>query len=126
MADNVPAKDGNGGSYSVRAEDIGGQHLYVFLAGSHERTYKGVQNLTLSGTATSLTVPGGATHADIYAEGGTVNDFARYWHFSTNPTSTVGKRLRDHEEIVSANPLTFRAIVGSGAVTLRIEYYSYE
>jgi hypothetical protein len=78
----------------------------------------------LTGSSQSLTLPSGATHALIYAEGATVNDFARYWHVTT-PSSTVGKKLKDHEELSTAQPAQFRALNGSGTVTLRVEYYHY-
>lgn len=98
----------------------------VVLAGVHKRTYLGTQNLALTGSAQSLTVPAGtpAAFGDIYSEGGTTNDYARYWHGGTTPTATNGKKLKDDQEIQSADPGSFSAIVGSGAVTLRIEYYS--
>lgn len=97
----------------------------VVLAGVHKRVYRGVQSLVLSGVAQSLTVPAGApaVFGDIYSEGATINDYARYWHGAT-PTSAVGKRLKDHEEIQSASPSDFLALAGSGTPTLRVEYYS--
>lgn len=97
----------------------------VVLAGIHKRIYLGTASLVLTSSAQSLAVPAGtpATFADIYAEGGTVNDFARYWH-GTAPSAAVGKKLKDDNEIQSADPGSFSAILGSGAVTLRIEFYS--
>ena len=100
--------------------------LQVILAGEHERVHDGIQSLTLSGTSQTLTVPGGATHALIYNEATTpASDFARYWHGATAPTSSVGKKLKDHEEIVSADPANFRVINGVGGGVLRVEYYHY-
>jgi hypothetical protein len=106
----------------------GGQDIVaqVVLAGVHKRVYVGTQSLVLTGAAQSLTVPAGtpATFADIYAEGATANDYARYWHGGSVPTASVGKKLKDDNEIQSADPSTFQAINGSGTVTLRIEYYT--
>jgi len=100
--------------------------LQVMLAGEHERVHDGIQSLTLSGSSQTLTVPGGATHALIYMEAtAPTTDFARYWHGATAPTASVGKKLKDHEEIVSADPANFRVIVGTGGGILRIEYYHY-
>jgi len=116
----------DGQTRTLRSRDVGaGVQAQVIIVGEHVRVHDGVQSLALSGTAQTLSVPGTATHALIYAEGSTANDFARYWHGAT-PTSSVGKRLRDHEEIVSADPSEFEAINGSGSVTLRVEFYHYE
>lgn len=107
---------------AIDGKDIVAQ---VVLAGIHKRTYLGVQSLTLTGTAQTLTVPAGtpASFADIYAEGATVNDYAKYWHGAT-PTATVGKRLSHDQEIQSADPSSYSALNGSGTITLRIEYYT--
>lgn len=98
----------------------------VVLAGVHKRTYLGVQSLTLTGSAQTLTVPAGtpATFADIYCEGGGATDFGRYWHGGVTPTAAVGKRLYNDQELQSADPGSFSAIVGSGTPILRVEYYS--
>ena len=50
-------------------------------------------------------MPGGETHALIYAQGAADTDVARYWEGGAAPTSSVGKRLKDHEEIVTAYSL---------------------
>lgn len=97
----------------------------VVAAAEHVRTYDGVQNLTLTGSSQALTPQGASTHCEIYAEGASDTDFCRYWVGGTAPTSSVGKRLKDHEEIACATPNTFHAINSSGTVTLRIEYYHY-
>lgn len=130
-ASNLPVVQAGVPSHSIRNEktgvDGGGKDILaqVVLAGVHKRTYLGVQSLILTGVAQTLTVPAGtpASLADIYAEGATVNDFARYWHGAT-PTGSVGKKLSNDQEIQSADPASFSAINGSGGVTLRIEYYS--
>lgn len=98
----------------------------VVLAGVHKRVYVGVQTLVLTGASQSLTVPAGipAVFADIYAQGATATDYARYWHGGTTPTATTGKKLGDNTEIQSVDPSTFKAINGSGTVTLIIEYYT--
>lgn len=113
------------GSETFRSTEVGGLHQPHVLVGAKQRTYKGVQSLVLTTTAQSLTVPGTATHADIYMEGGAADYYCRYWH-GTAPTSTVGKKLKDHEEISSASPATFQAILASGTGTLRVEFYAYE
>lgn len=97
----------------------------VVAAAEHVRVYDGIQSLVLTGTSQSLTPQGVATHCTIYAEGATSSDFARYWEDGSTPTSSVGKRLKDHEEIACSSPTTFKAINGSGTVTLRISYYHY-
>lgn len=98
----------------------------ILRVGAHVRTYKGVQSIAATASSQLLTVPSGATHCDIYAEGGSSSDFVRYWHGSTSPTASAGKKLKDHEEIASSSPANFRFIASSGSVTLRVEYYSYE
>lgn len=120
MADNYTR-----GSQTFRSEDKSNIQFPVILAGAQVRTYIGTQNLTLSGTAQTLTVPSGAEFADIYCEGATTSDYARYYHAGTVPTSSVGIKLKDHEITSSANPATFRAINSSGSCTLRVEYYAY-
>jgi hypothetical protein len=127
MADNAPYTPGAG--RTMRTRDKSGIDIQVVAAGAHKRTYKGQQNLVLSGTSQALTVPAGAEFADIYGEGATANDVARYWHTGgggADPTATVGKKLKDHEEISTADPATFEAINSTGTTTLRIEYYAYE
>lgn len=110
---------------TFRAEGVGGEKLPAVVTGALHRVYKGVQTLVLTTTAQSLTVPAGATHADIYAEGGADTHYCRYWH-GTAPTASVGKKLKDHEEIASANPAGYQAILSSGTITLHVEYYAYE
>lgn len=130
MADNITYANSSTGaipnSTVIRTEDVGGKHLQVTLVGAHVRTYKGTQSLTLSGTAQTLTVASGGTHADIYCEGATSSDYARFWHAGSTPTASVGVKLKDHEIVQTADPGTFRAINGSGSCTLRVEYYAYE
>lgn len=120
MADNYTRQ-----GQSFRAEDFSGIIFPVVLAGAHVRTYLGTQSLTLTSTAQTLTVPAGATLADVYCEGASTSDYARFWHGGTVPTGSVGVKLKDHEVIATADPATFRAINGSGTCTLRIEYYAY-
>lgn len=128
---NLPVTAAGGPTHHSRSEKTGtavdGKDIIaqVVLAGLHKRTYLGTQSLLLTGTAQTLTVPAGtpAAFADIYAEGATANDFARYWHGAT-PTASVGKKLKDDQEIQSADPGSFSSINGSGTVTLRVEYYS--
>lgn len=122
MADNFTRQ-----GQVFRAEDKSSIWYPVVLAGAHVRTYKGVQSLTLTSAAQALTVPSGAEFADIYCEGSSTTDFCRFWHGATDPTATVGVKLKDHEVIASADPSTFSAINGSGSgtCTLRVEYYAY-
>ena len=116
----------DGTTETLRSTDVGsGVQAQVVLAGEHVRTFDGVQSLDLTGSSQALTVPSGATHAAIYCEGSSTTDYARYWEDGTAPTSSVGKKLKDHEEIENASPATFHAIVGSGTLTLRISYYHY-
>lgn len=110
------------GTHAGDSKDIISQ---VVLTGIHKRTYLGVQSLVLTGASQALTVPAGtpAALAEVYAEGATVNDYARYWHGST-PTATVGKKLKDDQELQSASPGDLNFINGSGTITLRAEYFS--
>jgi hypothetical protein len=128
VSDNFQALDGANNPITVRSRDVGsGIQAQVTMAGEHTRVYDGVQTLTLTTTAQSLTVPGSATHATIYCEGASGTDFARYWH-GTAPTATAGKKLKDHEEIASASPASFQAIIGTGGGSpkLLVEYYHYQ
>ena len=97
--------------------------------GAKARTYLTPQSLLLTGSSQSLTVPpaplGQSVLADIYCEGASSTDYARYWHGGQAPTAAVGKKLKDHEEIPSADPASFRALNGSGTCTLRVDYYYY-
>lgn len=131
-ASNLKATEAGTPTHLIRNEKTGvdggtGKDIIaqVVLAGVHKRTYLGVQTLALTGTAQSLTVPAGtpATFGDIYNEGGSGTDFARYWHGAT-PTASVGKKLFDDNEIQSADPASLMGINGSGTNTWRIEYYS--
>lgn len=122
MADNYSRTGQN-----FRSEDKSSVQFPVVLAGAHVRTYLGTQNLAVSGSSQTLTLPAGTEFADIYCEGASSTDFCRYFHGGTVPTGTVGKKLKDHEELASADPATFRVIAGTGGgtCTLRVEYYQY-
>jgi hypothetical protein len=120
------ADDYTRGNETFRAKEVSAKKTPIMLAGEHVRVHDGIQSLTLTGSSLSLTVPGSATHALIYCEGAADTDFARYWHGATAPTSSVGKRLNDHEEIATAAPGVFKAIIGQGSPILRVEYYHYE
>lgn len=125
MSDNLAVSQGSG--TTLRTTDTGTAHIQHVLAGEKQRVYDGIQNLTLTSSSQALTVPGGATHALVYCEGAAGTDFARYWQDGTAPTASVGKKLKDHEEIELASPSNFHAIIGSGggSPVLRIEYYHY-
>jgi len=126
MANDLVVTDWFGVPRTVGFKDVGGRLLQEALAGEDVRVFDGVQSLPLTNAALSLTVPGSATHALIYAEGDTVDAVARYWqHGAATPTASVGKRLKDHEEMGCASPGTFKAINEIGVITLRIEYYHY-
>lgn len=103
--------------------------LQILVVGAHTRTYYTPQSLVCTDTSVhSLTVPPGATHADIVMEGAASTDYVRFWYGATDPTATVGIILLDGQLEPSADPATFTAIKGStgGGGTLRISYYSYE
>jgi hypothetical protein len=110
---------------TFRAEEFSSVLFPVVLAGAHVRTYLGTQSLALTGSSQTLTVPAGATFADVYCEGASSTDYARFWHGGSTPTSSVGVKLKDHEVIQTADPATFRAINSSGTCTLRVEFYKY-
>lgn len=131
-ASNLPITQAGVPTHHNRSEQTGtngadGKPIIaqVVLAGLHKRVYIGTQTLVLTGAAQALTVPGGspAVFAEVYAEGATVNDYARYWHGAT-PTATVGKKLSNDQELQTVDPASFSAINGSGTVTLRIEYFT--
>lgn len=126
MADNYTRQ-----ADTFRAKDKGGVKSPVTLVGVHTRTYKGTPQSVVCTDVNvhNLTVPTGADFAEITMEGAAAaTDFVRYWHGSTDPTSTVGVKLVDGDTIVSADPATFTAIKGStgGGGTLRVEYFAYE
>jgi hypothetical protein len=111
---------------TFRAEDFSGVLFPVVLAGAHVRTYNTTtQTLTLTASAQTLTVPTGYTFADIYCEGSADTAYCRFWHGGATPTSASGVKLKDHEVLQSADPVTFRAINSSGTCILRVEYYKY-
>lgn len=124
MADNYTRS-----AETFRAKDASGIKSPVVLAGAHVRTYKGIASPDVTGVGVvNLSVPAGATHADIVMEGGAATDFVRFWHGATDPSSTVGVKLFDGQAVATADPATFSAIKGStgnGGI-LRVEYYSYE
>jgi len=121
MADNYTR-----GAQTFRSEDKSNIQFPVILVGAHVRTYTGIASYTSSGTAASLTaIPAGTEFADIYCDSSTDTDFVRFWHNSTNPTTTVGVKLKAHEVVQSADPATFRFIASSGTPTLRVEFYRY-
>lgn len=121
MADNYTRQQ-----QSFRSEDKSNVQFPVVLVGAHVRTYTGTASVTLTGTSQTLSsIPANTEFADIYCEGATANDYARFWHGGSTPTSSVGVKLKDHEVLQSADPATFRALNGSGTCTLRIEYYRY-
>lgn len=120
MADNYTRQ-----GQTFRAEDFSSVIFPVVLAGAHVRTYVGTQSITSTGSSQSLTVPSGATFADVYCDSSTDTDYVRYWHGGSTPTTTVGVKLKAHEVVQTADPATFRFIAGSGTPALRVEYYKY-
>jgi hypothetical protein len=117
------------GSETFRAKETGGIKSPVLLAGAHIRTYKGVESLVVTDTSLhNLTVPAGATHADIVMEAAADTDFVRFWHGASNPTASVGVMLYNREAVATADPASFSVIKGSSGAggTLRVEYYAYE
>lgn len=123
------ADDYTRGTETFRAKEVAGKKSPILLAGAHVRTYKGVESLAVTDTFVhTLTVPSGATHADIVMEGAADTDFVRFWHGPTNPTASVGVKLFNREAVATADPGSFSAIKGSTGAggTLRIEYYAYE
>ncbi len=124
MADNYTRS-----SETFRAKDSSGVKSPVTLIGAHVRTYKGVESLVATGAGVvNLTVPSGATHADIVMEGAATTDYVRYWHSATDPTSAVGVVLFDGQLLTTAAPSTITFIKGSTGAggTLRIEYFAWE
>lgn len=122
MADNY-ARQGQ----TFRAKDNSGILSPIVAAGEHVRIFDGIQSIASSGSSQALTPASGSTHALIYCEGAADTDFVRYWQDGTAPSATVGKKLKDHEEMACAAPASFHFITGSGsgACTLRMEYYHY-
>lgn len=130
MADNRQFTPGSGTDPSMRMKEISSDLLApIVLAGEHVRNYLGVETLSIGASVSTLTVPAGATHAEVYCDNTAASldstSYVRYWH-GTNPSATVGKRLFHNESIPTAQPSQFRATNGSGSGnTLRIEYYQY-
>jgi len=105
--------------------------LPVSLVGAHTRTYKGTpQSLAVTGTGVvNLTVPVGADFAEVYFSGATATtDYIRFWHGSTDPTSTSGIEMVDGDTYITASPSTISFIKGAsgGGGTVHVEYFSYE
>lgn len=124
MADNYTLGDG-----VFRAKDTSGVKSQVMLVGAHTRTYMGVQSVPVTGTvAVNLSVPSGATHADVTMEGAASTDFVRYWHGATDPTSSAGAKLKDGESLTSADPATLTFVKGApgGGGTVRVEYFAWD
>lgn len=95
--------------------------------------HKGSQQLTIDGTARSLTVPAGATHA-FMSFSGTAGEFIRMKLGGVNPTGTVGTKVIVGDYIDMTDPLAnyasllsgFRGIRGStntADVIADIEYF---
>lgn len=126
MADNITVSTAEG-NREIRTREISPDlHGHVMFAGEHVRVFDGSASYNDSTSSQSLTsIPAQATHALIYNEGASTADFVRYWQTGTAPSSTVGKRLKDHEEMACASPSNFRFIRGSGTNTLRVEFYHY-
>jgi len=125
----MPAPSSNnytrqGDTYRANTSPAGGD-FPATMVGALRRVYDGVQTLTLTGTAQTLTVPSTATHADVYCAGGASTDFARYWHGGTAPTASVGMKLKDGELLETGDPDSLKAIIGSGSPVLSAEFYHY-
>lgn len=122
MADNFTRQNEIFRSKEISA----GLHAPIMIVGAHTRSYvSGAESVSALTASKSLTVPSGATHADIYVEGSASTDYIRFWHDGSTPSSTVGMKAMDGEVIQSASPSTFKAINGSGTCVLRVEYYKY-
>lgn len=125
MSDNITVSTAEG-NLDIRSKEISaGLHAHVMFAGEHIRVFDGVQSIADTTSSQSLTVAGSGTHALIYCEGASSTDYVRYWQDGTAPSSSVGKKLKDHEEIACASPANFKFIRSSGTCTLRVEYYHY-
>lgn len=92
------------------------------LDGRIRREPKGYQQLTVSTTAVSLTVPDGADYAQIQCA--TTN--VRWRDDGTAPTSSLGLQLLAGAELLyDANPKKIQFIrSGAADATLDISYYS--
>lgn len=126
MADNLGVTPGTGAT--LRTTEISaGLHAQHVLAGEKVRVSDGDATLTLSGSSQALpSIPGTATHATVYCDAAADTDYARYLEGNGTPSSSVGKRLKDHEEIAVSSLSTFHAILGGGTtIVLRIFYYHY-
>ena len=112
---------------TFRTREVGGKQLPIMLVGAHVRVSDDYQKITLNtGSVFTLTVPGGATHADIYFEGTVGTDYGRYLHGPDDPTSTDGIRIKDHELITSSDPATFGIVRGQAtSCIVHVEYWHY-
>jgi hypothetical protein len=83
----------------------------------------GYQQLTLSGTAASLTVPAGANRALIECDGAAAAN-SRWRDDGIAPTSTIGMELNAGVFLAyEGNLAAFQAIAVSGSPILNISYY---
>ncbi len=83
-------------------------------------TPKGYEQITSLGSATALTVPGGATRAVVVVEGHAV----RWRDDGTNPTSSIGMLLGIGEELnYTANLAAIKFIEQTAGAILDISYY---
>lgn len=88
----------------------------------------GYQKLTVTGaSAQSLTVPTGATYAEIRVESATTSGvIMRYLMTGSDPTTTDGMALSNLDlfDITNGdNVANFKVIAVSGSHTLHIQYY---
>lgn len=80
----------------------------------------GYQQITDLSSAVALTVPTGATHADIQAEAQPV----RWRMDGTNPTDSVGTRLLADQSIWAVGELArLRFIEESASAVLNVHYF---
>lgn len=83
-------------------------------------TPKGYQQITSLSSAASLTVPAGATCAEIVVEGAAI----RWREDGTNPTASVGMPMDAGTSRFHTTALTaFRAIQQASGAVLNIHYY---
>lgn len=130
MADNRQFTPGSGTDPNLRMKEISSDLLApIVFAGEHVRSYDGIETISIGASVSTLTVPSGATHADVYLDTTAAtmdsSSYVRYWH-GTNPSSSVGVRLFHNEQFSTAQPSQLRVTNGSGTgATLRVNYYHY-
>jgi hypothetical protein len=99
----------------------------IFKALINEKNAIGKETLTVGATASSLTIPTGATSAIIQVQSTVATTAIRYWEDGSTPTATIGMS-QGHGAVIeittSENLRNFKVIKETAGTTqLNITYY---